>query len=594
MAQSTILLTAVLQDEHMNEQRNLLLAIVVSVAILFGFQLVFSPQTMLPDEENEPAQTGITQTPTRDFVQSPPNDREDLSVPVDPSAERTVLLEEAARIPINPHDEGAAISGSIALKGARIDDVVLNRYQEEIEPNSPRIVMFSPLETALPYYADFGWVVDQGIEIELPDGETIWSADRDKLIPSQPVKLSWQNGEGLRFEREIAVDENYMFTITDRVINDGTRSLLLYPYGLISRTDEPDTLGFFILHEGPLGVFDGTLQELTYDDLRDNPAETVQSTGGWIGITDKYWLAALIPDQNIPMTGRFYYTNTGSREKFQVDYLLEGKPLAPAGRIEVTNRLFAGAKVVTLLDQYESDFGIARFDLAVDFGWFYFLTKPLFYLIHYLTGYLGNIGLAILSVTVIIKLVFFPLANKSYTAMSKLKKLQPDMMKLREQFGDDKVRLNQEMMALYKREGANPLAGCLPIVIQIPVFFALYKVLFVTIEMRHAPFYGWVQDLSAPDPTSIFNLFGLLPYTPPEFLAIGLWPLAMGFTMWLQQKLNPAPPDPTQARIMMLLPVVFTFLFARFAAGLVIYWTWNNVLSILQQWVIMRRMGVRA
>ena len=578
----------------MNEQRNLLLAIVVSVAILFGFQLVFSPRTMLPDEENEPAQTGITQTPTRDFVQSPPNDREDLSVPVDPSAERTVLLEEAARIPINPHEEGAAISGSIALKGARIDDVVLNRYQEEIEPNSPRIVMFSPLETALPYYADFGWVVDQGIEIELPDGETIWSADRDKLIPSQPVKLSWQNGQGLRFEREIAVDENYMFTITDRVINDGTRSLLLYPYGLISRTDEPDTLGFFILHEGPLGVFDGTLQELTYDDLRDNPAETVQSTGGWIGITDKYWLAALIPDQNIPMTGRFFYTNTGNREKFQVDYLLEGKPLSPAGSIEVTNRLFAGAKVVTLLDQYESDFGIARFDLAVDFGWFYFLTKPLFYLIHYLTGYLGNIGLAILSVTVIIKLIFFPLANKSYTAMSKLKKLQPEMMKLREQFGDDKVRLNQEMMALYKREGANPLAGCLPIVIQIPVFFALYKVLFVTIEMRHAPFYGWVQDLSAPDPTSIFNLFGLLPYTPPEFLAIGLWPLAMGFTMWLQQKLNPAPPDPTQARIMMLLPVVFTFLFARFAAGLVIYWTWNNVLSILQQWVIMRRMGVRA
>ncbi|MFP6716321.1 MAG: membrane protein insertase YidC [Alphaproteobacteria bacterium] len=578
----------------MNEQRNLLLAIVVSVAILFGFQLVFSPRTMLPDEENEPAQTGITQTPTRDFVQSPPNDREDLSVPVNPSAERTVLLEEAARIPINPHEEGAAISGSIALKGARIDDVVLNRYQEEIEPNSPRIMMFSPLETALPYYADFGWVVDPGIEIELPDGETIWSADRDKLIPSQPVKLSWQNGQGLRFEREIAVDENYMFTITDRVINDGTRSLLLYPYGLISRTDEPDTLGFFILHEGPLGVFDGTLQELTYDDLRDNPAETVQSTGGWIGITDKYWLAALIPDQNILMTGRFFYTNTGNREKFQVDYLLEGKPLAPAGRIEVTNRLFAGAKVVTLLDQYESDFGIARFDLAVDFGWFYFLTKPLFYLIHYLTGYLGNIGLAILSVTVIIKLIFFPLANKSYTAMSKLKKLQPEMMKLREQFGDDKVRLNQEMMALYKREGANPLAGCLPIVIQIPVFFALYKVLFVTIEMRHAPFYGWVQDLSAPDPTSIFNLFGLLPYTPPEFLAIGLWPLAMGFTMWLQQKLNPAPPDPTQARIMMLLPVVFTFLFARFAAGLVIYWTWNNVLSILQQWVIMRRMGVRA
>ena len=385
-----------------------------------------------------------------------------------------------------------------------------------------------------------------------------------------------------------------MFTVTDRVINDGNQSVVLYPYGLISRSDEPKTLGFFILHEGPLGVFDDTLQELSYDDLRDKRAETVETSGGWIGITDKYWLAALIPDQNIPMTGRFFYTNPNNREKFQVDYILAGKSLAPLGRIEVTNHLFAGAKVVTLLDQYESDLGIARFDLAVDFGWFYFLTKPLFYLIHYLTGYLGNIGLAILSVTVIIKLVFFPLANKSYAAMSKLKKLQPEMMKLREQLGDDKVRLNQEMMALYKKEGANPLAGCLPILIQIPVFFALYKVLFVTIEMRHAPFYGWIRDLSAPDPTSIFNLFGLLPYAPPEFLVIGFWPLAMGLTMWLQMKLNPTPPDPVQARIMTLLPIVFTFLFARFAAGLVIYWTWNNVLSILQQWVIMRRMGVKA
>ena len=414
------------------------------------------------------------------------------------------------------------------------------------------------------------------------------------MVVRRPLQLSWQNDDGLRFEREIAVDENYMFTITDRVINDGDRSWVLYPYGLISRTDEPKTLGFFILHEGPLGVFNGTLQELSYDDLRDKSGDTVQSTGGWIGITDKYWLAALIPDQTISMTGRFSHRSTAGREKFQVDYLLEGKSLAPAGRIEVTNRLFAGAKVVTLLDQYEKDLGIARFDLAVDFGWFYFLTKPLFYLIRYLTGYLGNIGLAILSVTVIIKLIFFPLANKSYVAMSKLKRLQPEMLKLREQFSGDKVRLNQEMMTLYKREGANPLAGCLPIVIQIPVFFALYKVLFVTIEMRHAPFYGWIQDLSAPDPTNLFNVFGILPYTPPEFLAVGIWPIAMGFTMWLQQKLNPAPPDPMQAKIMMMLPIVFTFLFARFAVGLVIYWTWNNVLSILQQWVIMRRMGVKA
>ena len=578
----------------MNEQRNLLLAIVVSVAILFGFQLAFGPQPSPPGEESASIETGTPRAPARERVQTPPKDRADPSVPADPGVQRAVVSVQAPRVLINPDVAGAAISGSIALKGGRIDDVILNRYREEIEPDSARIVMLSPSETSRPYHADFGWVVDQGIEVELPDSETVWTADQDELTPAQPVKLNWQNEEGLLFEREIAIDENYMFTVTDRVINNGTRSLVLYPYGLISRTDEPKTLGFFILHEGPLGVFDGTLQELSYDDLRDKRTETAESTGGWIGITDKYWLAALVPDQNSPMTGRFFYTNTTNREKFQVDYILEGRSLEPSGSIEVTNHLFAGAKVVTLLDQYESDLGIARFDLAVDFGWFYFLTKPLFYLIHYLTGYLGNIGLAILSVTVIIKLIFFPLANKSYTAMSKLKKLQPEMMKLREQLGDDKVRLNQEMMALYKKEGANPLAGCLPIVIQIPVFFALYKVLFVTIEMRHAPFYGWVHDLSAPDPTSVFNLFGLLPYAPFEFLAIGVWPLAMGFTMWLQMKLNPTPPDPMQARIMMLLPIVFTFLFARFAAGLVIYWTWNNVLSILQQWVIMRRMGVKA
>ena len=579
----------------MNEQRNLLLAILVSVAILFGFQFAFGPQKKLPDGDSEFAEAGNPPVPIQDRTQTPSRHQAELSVPVgSEEAAREVMLGQGARIPINPNDDGATITGSIALKGGRIDDVILNLYQENTQPDSPRIVIFSPPETSRPYHADFGWVADQDTEVELPGHETVWASNRHELNPSQPVQLSWQNDDGLRFEREIAVDENYMFTITDRVINDGDRSWVLYPYGLISRTDEPKTLGFFILHEGPLGVFNGTLQELSYDDLRDKSGDTVQSTGGWIGITDKYWLAALIPDQTIPMTGRFSHRSTAGREKFQVDYLLEGKSLAPAGRIEVTNRLFAGAKVVTLLDQYEKDLGIARFDLAVDFGWFYFLTKPLFYLIRYLTGYLGNIGLAILSVTVIIKLIFFPLANKSYVAMSKLKRLQPEMLKLREQFSGDKVRLNQEMMTLYKREGANPLAGCLPIVIQIPVFFALYKVLFVTIEMRHAPFYGWIQDLSAPDPTNLFNVFGIIPYTPPEFLAVGIWPIAMGFTMWLQQKLNPAPPDPMQAKIMMMLPIVFTFLFARFAVGLVIYWTWNNVLSILQQWVIMRRMGVKA
>ncbi len=567
----------------MKEQGNLLLAIVLSLLILLGFQYFFEAPKMKKETERK---KHLEQT--EDLIKNNTNDLEDN---ITGYLEIDDALNKDQRIKI----DATRLQGSISLKGLKIDDLTFKNYKETLNNDSKLVTLFKPSSTRGGYFSNFGWIkASTNEDFDLPNDQTIWTANSKKITSNNPAIFSWANEQGVQFEQEISIDENYMFTIKQKVINNTDKNISISPVAKISRTDTPKTQGFFILHEGPLGVFNGTLQELDYDDLRDNPAETVQSTGGWIGITDKYWLGALIPDQNIPMTGRFYYTNIESREKFQVDYLLEGKPLAPAGRIEFTNRLFAGAKVVTLLDQYESDFGIARFDLAVDFGWFYFLTKPLFYLIHYLTGYLGNIGLAILAVTVIIKLIFFPLANKSYTAMSKLKKLQPEMMKLREQFGDDKVRLNQEMMALYKREGANPLAGCLPIVIQIPVFFALYKVLFVTIEMRHAPFYGWIEDLSAPDPTSIFNLFGLLPYIPPDFLAIGVWPLAMGFTMWLQQKLNPTPPDPTQARIMMLLPVVFTFLFARFAAGLVIYWTWNNILSILQQWVIMRRMGVRA
>ncbi len=585
----------------MNEQRNLLLAIIVSVAILFGFQIAFGPQEAEVRNESLGEETYVDNLPTRESAETNlPTRRNienlsDSQMDAEGGGSQSIAAPiQNPRIPINPEILGANISGSIALKGGRIDDVVLNKYRETVDAGSPNIALLSPSETRQPYYADFGWVAESGASVLLPGPETVWSTDQRALSPGNPVTLNWKNGEGLLFQRHISIDEHYMFTITDRVFNDGEQSLQLYPYGLISRTNEPDTLGFFILHEGPLGVFDETLHELDYDDLRDKPTQSFESTGGWIGITDKYWLAALIPDQSRSMNSRFFYGKDYDDEKFQVDYLLDGQLLSPQGTIEVTNRLFAGAKKVTLLDEYERELGIARFDLAVDFGWFYFLTKPLFYLLHYLTGYLGNIGLAILSVTVIIKLIFFPLANKSYVAMSKLKKLQPEMMKLREKFGDDKMRLNQEMMTLYKSEGANPLAGCLPIIIQIPVFFALYKVLFVTIEMRQAPFYGWIKDLSAPDPTTIFNLFGLIPFNPPDFLTIGLWPLAMGFTMWLQQKLNPTPPDPMQARIMMMLPIVFTFLFAAFPAGLVLYWTWNNVLSILQQWVIMRRMGVRA
>jgi YidC/Oxa1 family membrane protein insertase len=573
----------------MTEQRNLLLAIVISVAILMGFQFAFGPEKPTTD-----AQLDVEESfgPPKVSQKSKETDFSELDV--SPQIESAAPSKQEPRILINPDNPDARVTGSIRLRGARIDEIILEAYQESIVPDSPRISLFSPKESGRPYFAEFGWVSEENADVKLPGPNTLWKSAGSTLSPEKPAVLTWDNGEGITFERIISLDQDYMFTVTDTIQNAGNYPVKLYPYGLIRRTHEPDTLGFFILHEGPLGVFNDTLKEIDYDDLRDAKTESVETTGGWIGITDKYWLAALIPDQTTTAAGRFRYREAVDGEKFQVEIWPTEKEIGVGESVNITNHLFAGAKVVTLLDRYEEELGIRRFDLAVDFGWFYFLTKPLFYLIHYLTGYLGNIGLAILSVTVIIKLIFFPLANKSYAAMSRLKKLQPQMMKLREQYGEDKVRLNQEMMGLYKKEGANPLAGCLPIVIQIPVFFALYKVLFVTIEMRHAPFYGWIHDLSAPDPTTLFNLFGLLPYSTPDFLVIGVWPLAMGVTMWMQQKLNPAPPDPMQARIMMLLPVVFTFICARFASGLVIYWTWNNILSIIQQWVIMRRMGVKA
>jgi YidC/Oxa1 family membrane protein insertase len=384
-----------------------------------------------------------------------------------------------------------------------------------------------------------------------------------------------------------------MITATQKVTNSKGKAVGLFPYGLIARSGTPNTLGFYILHEGPLGVFDGTLREEDYDDLQETRKVELSSTGGWIGITDKYWLAALVPDQNSESTYRFVHSLKNKDDRYQVDYLGQETRLEPGQKIETVNHLFAGAKEVRRLDSYSEQYGIKNFDLAVDFGWFYFLTKPFFYAISWLYTYLGNFGLAIIAFTVFVKAVFFPLANKSYKSMAKMRELTPKMMAMREQFGDDKMRLNQEMMALYKQEKVNPASGCLPILVQIPVFFALYKVLFVNIEMRHAPFYGWIKDLSVADPTSIFNVFGLIPYTPPEFMMIGAWPVLMGLTMWLQQRLNPQPTDPVQAKVFMFLPLFFTFLLGTFPAGLVIYWTWNNLLSIAQQRLIMFKMGVK-
>jgi len=501
---------------------------------------------------------------------------------------RQAVLGQAPRIKIT----SPRLHGSISLIGGRLDDLTFADYHERPDPRSPEIVLLSPRGLKDAYYAQFGWAGPEGVP--LPGHDTVWTADSATLTAGGKVTLTWDNGKGLRFFTTIALDENYMFSVTQRVTNTTKEPVTLYPYGLVSRTGTPQVAGFYILHEGPLGVFDNTLKEVKYDDLKKKNVEEQRSSGGWIGITDKYWLTALIPNQKNQITTRFIYRKDGGEDRYQVDYLNGGVTIPAGGAGEAEGHLFAGAKVLALLDSYQTKYNIPRFDLAIDFGWFYFLTKPIFYALVWLHKLVGNFGIAILVLTVVIKLLFFPLANKSYVAMSKMKKLQPEMIKLRERFGNDKPRLNQELMALYKREKANPASGCLPILIQIPVFFALYKVLYVTIEMRHAPFYGWIKDLSAPDPTTIFNLFGLIPWTPPEFLQVGIWPLIMGVTMWLQQKMNPQPADPVQAKMFMLLPWVFTFMLASFPAGLVIYWAWNNVLSMLQQWVIMRRMGVPA
>jgi YidC/Oxa1 family membrane protein insertase len=588
---------------NMLEHRNLIVAIALSLAVLVGFQYFYE----IPRAERQKAEaarqgaatTQETATPAPTVSTAggsaktvPPGAAPAAATPgaAVEAADRAAALSATARVPIlSPR-----VHGSLPVVGRRIDDLVLSDYKVSLDKNSPDITLFSPQGAPKPYYASFGWASGDA-DLKLPDDDTVWQVNGSQLAPGHPVTLTWDNGQGLVFSRVVAVDENYMFTVTQRVENRGDKEVTLSPWGLISRTDTPKTLGFYILHEGPIGVLeDNSLKEIKYKDLEVGSTndKSFASTKGWLGITDKYWLAALVPDQNPGFTGSFRKLLIQNRDRYQIDYLSSPVTVPAGGSVESASRLFAGAKEVKLLDAYEKHLGIPLFDRAVDFGWFYFLTKPFFYVLDYFYNLLGNFGLAILLMTVCVKLLFFPLANKSYKAMSKMKALQPEMTRLREKYGDDRQKLNQEMMALYKTQKVNPASGCLPIVIQIPVFFSLYKVLFVTIEMRHAPFYGWIHDLSAPDPMLILTAFGHFPWNVPHFLAIGIWPLLMGCSMFLQQRLNPQPADPVQAKVFMFMPIFFTFLLGSFPAGLVIYWTWNNLLSMTQQFVIMKRMGV--
>lgn len=598
-----------------DQQKNLLLAIAASLVIVVGFNIIFPPPPV-PEEapkselavDPNAAPSIAPQADGKAAKQATSNkakaqdDGPKLGADVSGVMPKAVSTDSknagmsvAAALKKDPRVQitSSRLSGSINLKGGRIDDLVLRNYRETLDPTSNEIVLLLPVGSERPYYAEFGWL---GNGVRTPSSKTVWQASGSTLSPGKPITLSWDNGQGMLFERQISLDGNYMFEITQRVKNVTKNSYSLAPYGLVSRTGTPSVLGFYILHEGLVGVLEGALQEVDYDDFEESGPKRFETIGGWLGITDKYWLAALIPDQAKKVKTGFRSDKRGNSQVYQADFLSPALDVNPGGTIETKSHFFAGAKEKKLLDSYNESLKIDKFDLAIDFGWFWFFTKPFAEALSYFNGMFGNYGIAILILTVIIKLIFFPLANKSYRAMSKMKALQPKMEELKDRFGEDRQRMNTELMNLYKVEKVNPAAGCLPIIIQIPVFFALYKVLFVSIEMRHAPFFGWIHDLSAPDPLGLFTAFGLIPWDVPEPLAIiniGIWPIIMGATMFLQQKLNPTPTDPIQAKIFMFMPFIFTFILAPFPAGLVIYWAWNNILSIAQQWVIMRRMGVK-
>lgn len=588
----------------MQDNKNLIIAVALSVIVLIGWQFfVWGPQLEQERILAEQRQTSTVQSDGTN-VPAPSADSSAIPTPGAPSATpgaavapaaasaaRETVLENSVRVEIDTPD----LAGSINLTGGRVDDLSLKNYREEIDPESPIIQLFSPSGSPNPYYAEFGWVPGQGVDVALPGGQTTWSlVEGKRLTTDTPIKLSWDNGAGLLFQREYSIDEHYLVTVSDSVVNSSADAITLFPYALVTRHGIPELQNFFILHEGMIGyVGEQGLQEVDYDDLQEEGTLNFSAeTNGWLGITDKYWAAAVVPTPGEKYTSRFHHHVANGRDTFQADFLGEVVELAPGATGDHVSRLFAGAKEVNVINSYRDDPGIDRFDLMIDWGWFYFITKPLFVALDWLFKLIGNFGLAILAVTVVLKIFFFPLANKSYASMANMKKVQPQLTEIRERFKDDRTRQQQAMMELYKKEKINPLAGCLPVILQIPVFFALYKVLFVTIEMRHAPFFGWIQDLAAPDPTSIFNLFGLIPWDPPQLLMLGIWPLIMGVTMFVQMRLNPMPPDKTQAMIFTWMPVLFTFMLASFPAGLVIYWAWNNTLSILQQSLIMRRQGV--
>jgi YidC/Oxa1 family membrane protein insertase len=576
------------------DNKNLFLAIVVSLAILIGWQY------LVPQPKPVPHPVATTEQTPEQQAAAPT-----AAAAVAPIAEPKLTREDALAASPRVAIETPSIKGSINLKGGRIDDLTLQRYHVTVDPNSPAIVLLSPSGGPDTYFADEGWSSTDAA-VKLPGDDTVWTASGDKLTLATPVTLSWDNGDGLKFTRTISIDDKYMFTVKQAVNNDRSDPVELAPYARISRASIPTTAStswWGYSYEGPIGAFNDVKTVVKYKDVTTSQREN--TTGGWLGFSDKYWLTAVAPaDQALPIKAGFISSASGTKPTYQADYLGSASTVAPGTSVTSSILVFAGPKEVRTLAAYRDKLGLPLFDDAVDFGLFWFFTKPIFYILDYFYGVIGNFGVAILLLTVLMKAAFFPLQTRAVLNMNKMKALQPEIVKLREKFGDDKMRLNQETMALYKRVGANPVAGCLPIALQIPVFFSLYKVLYVSLEMWHAPFFGWVQDLSDHDPTTLFNLFGLLPFTPPPFLdlgslighvtlpTIGVWPVIYCISMVLQQRMQPMQVDPVQARMFKFMPFLFTFMMAGFPAGLVIYWSWSNTLTMAQQWLITRRTKV--
>ena len=561
------------------ENKNVLLAVILSTAILIGWSFYFEN----PEEAQRKRAEIQGKTETQTSAQKPEAPQSSKINPAK-SISRNEALKESDRVLI----ENKNLSGSISLRGALIDDIILKNYRETLDANSKPIVLLSPKKYEQGYFVESGWATTKS-DVKVPDNNSLWQIkEGKKLTTNSPVTLEWNNREGLVFLKKIEIDDKYLFKITEIVRNDKNKAVDLFHYGQITKNAKPTTENFYILHEGLIGVVDKNLKEETYSAV-EKEKKTYNGKSGWFGITDKYWMSAIIPESGKSFKGEYSFTNN-----YKANFIIsEPNTIGPQKSTTSNIKIFIGAKEVYPIDNYSEKEKIDRFDLAIDWGWFYFITKPLFFVIDYIFKIVGNFGVAIIILTALVRIVFFPLSNYSFKSMAKMKVLQPEMLRIKELYKDDVKRTQQEMMALYKREKVNPLSGCLPILVQIPIFFAVYKMLFITLEMRHAPFFGWIKDLSAADPTTIFNLFGLIPWEPPTFLMIGIWPILMGVTMYFQQKLNPTPPDPIQAKIFAWFPFIITIMLASFPSGLVIYWTASNILTMAQQYYIMRKTTVK-